>query len=431
MAFYIRKLFCFKAMNLFSAILIFITVFAFEWDKYLSVLFQSNEIVFYLKLIPVTILAIFSLFQFFTSKEINKNSKNYILLLSFFLIWGLFVTIINTYPTVYLIDWYKISFRFLFFLAAFQLIRLSANHLVFAFGIVGLLVFIQYLLLVKIFYSGHSPALIGDGVWYWGWRGVLGNQIAAQSIEGTYFTRLTSFWREPSIASGFLASTFYLLGYIKQNILIKILRGICFLSAVLCLSNAGYLALIWGFGVWDFIFILKSENRTQIKKSAVRLLGCIVLSWLVLFGRGLSFVSMNVATKAIFGVRQEFLKKDPLDGRSNNLKWTIDRIEEKPLGYGFLMSARGEDVAKLSSSAPVYWLYFSGVIGLIVICLQKSLILKTALDSRDKKKFKPIFSAFVALSVQNLSYGNWFTPHYFVIVCLIFFVSSNQANKVS
>jgi hypothetical protein len=102
-----------------------------------------------------------------------------------------------------------------------------------------------------------------------------------------------------------------------------------------------------------------------------------------------------------------------------------------PLGNGFRIpgkdhEGRGLDV---SSSAILMWLVYTGFVGLLLIMLRDLQVviasLKAALDS---PLIVTLFQAWAALWVQNVFYGTWMTPVFFLTVAFIFTAIYHTAN---
>jgi hypothetical protein len=390
-------------------------VLFYEWDSYISILLPINA-VWILKLSPAFLIGLYLFFD--KSKlQIYKVAKVeiYFGIFAAFLFYGLIVTLLKTAPAFYLKDWLKIVFRFGFIVVALPF--LNNTRIIKMLGLLSVFVCIQYIFLLCDYYSGNPAYFLSEG-WYWGPWGMYGNQIAGQHILGVTVTRLTGFWREPAILSGFLSASFYLLRSLKRTYFWISLSYLTFFLSLLCLSNAGYLGLIWGATIWWFLDIVNFKSRKDLTSNLIKFSVACILSIVVLFGRNIFYNSSNVFTRSVLGIRATVVKSDPLDGRVDTIRWTFEKIKSNPWGAGLRMSAESGNLNELpnvSSTAPFYWLYFLGPIGFLLLIFQNLTIVSKAKSFYSDQRFRNLFSGFVALSIQQLSYGAWITPYFLLL----------------
>jgi hypothetical protein len=268
---------------------------------------------------------------------------------------------------------------------------------------------------------------------YYGPFGLLGNITAYTYMGETLLIRLSSFWLEPSNASGYFFMTFFLAeaiyGLTNQRRW-KIASVTCFIGGFLCLSNAGYLAIGCSLLIGEFIKIKSEKSRGN----ALLIVICIFLILISLFGRsvGMQYFRYNKAAIMITGIRGADRKEyDPYEGRVILFKDSIEKVKDNLVGIGFQIPGEGEfgKGVYVSASAPVQWFTFTGIIGLLLLLLRELQIFATLVSYSPLSKFQlSLFQAWMAIFFQNLSYGTWMVPMYFLIA-IIYLVNLNYEGQ--
>jgi hypothetical protein len=290
---------------------------------------------------------------------------------------------------------------------------------------IGALTVAQFCLLVPLLLFNlvnefHSVGF--RGATYFGPFGILGNQTAMMYFPGLSFPifRLTGFWLEPSNASGFLFAVFFLarvVYLIEKKRFWRIMSYVCLTGGFLALSNAGYLAIAAP-TLFACLFM---------KKSGGKIVYVVVLTTLAL---GLAFFAVRGRTlvneqysdssglKALAGARAG-TEVDPYSGRVELFQKNMDLIVSKPFGIGMQISGEGhyEDA---SQSAPIQWLAYTGIIGLILLLLREYQVLIIAIKySRQSPIIMAASQAWLAMFVHHLGYGTWMTPGYLLLCALV------------
>jgi hypothetical protein len=283
--------------------------------------------------------------------------------------------------------------------------------------------------------------------------------------------QLTGFWLEPSNAAAFLFMASFLawgLYVTVQEKIWMIASGMCCLGGICTFSNGGYfavgLALLAGYTI-KFIRSPKSETLLLILSRAAKyhilMMLSIFLILFSLFGRYIviKYLPDNIPLKAIAGVRGGLLSptytvkpatisdtmvgnqagdvarpiaavkpvtiNDTMVGRIELVKQIItDRnLYKNIVGEGFRIPGqddKGRGVV-VSASAPMMWLKFTGVIGLIILLLRELQIITFFGNHSSPSTFQlQIFQAWIVLFFQNIAYGTWMAPLYFLLIALVF-----------
>jgi hypothetical protein len=302
---------------------------------------------------------------------------------------------------------------------------------------------------------------IPAGGYYYGPWGILGNGTAQfSSFTLVPKFQLQGFWLEPTNAAGFL----FMASFLAESLYIKtqqkrwvIGSGLCCLGGMFTFANGGYFALGMALLTGQIIsFIAGNRNR---KLLAVVIAASIFVILFSLFGRYavITYMPYNKPLKAITGVRGALLdlvpapapapapdpapapvtRQQPLpvavvkpltidatmSQRGKLIKECVDRPFYRILiGDGFRIpgpDSRGRGVV-VSASAPFMWFYFTGIIGLAILCLRELQVLWGLF-----RIFPPsagqilILQAWLVLVFQNIAYGSWMTPLYFLLIALV------------
>jgi len=231
--------------------------------------------------------------------------------------------------------------------------------------------------------------------------------------------RLTGFWLEPSTASGFLFMSLFLsLALYKATQKIQwILAGAaCCVGGFYCFANAGLFALGWSTLAGASVAIL---GKTNIRWSILLACFSIFLILFSLLGRTIAIKHFptNKPILAITGVRgllklnlSEGTAADISVGRFDTSKIIIKTVANVPFGIGLGIPGNDGFRPEVSSSAPFYWLLYTGIIGLLLLLLRElSLIIAIKKYMIQSSFIISIFQAWLVLFFQNMFYGTWMT----------------------
>ena len=370
------------------------------------------------------------------------NRKGALGLYAFFYLaliaWSCIPTIIFGTP----VDVLKQIPRFLFFLAVTSLfmknpgaIRSYAKMM----GAVMLFTLAQYLG-VYLFNAFDSGVSLVSGVTLAGPFGIFGNITARifLPIFDLPLVRLTGFWNEPSNASACAFAAFFLLRYlfiIEHRTFWRYSSYCCLAAGLLCLSNAGYLAL----GVallFDVFFAKKKLSLRRFAGLVVRTSLSALLVFVALFGR--QYVVLNYPgsylLRAFVGIREVSLTSyygpdQAYSGRIGLYKMVISTITDNPLGVGLQgIGSKGIDT---SGSAPLLWLHLTGILGLVLLLLREAVLFSSAMHfAKQSTSSIYLVQAWIVVLVQHLSYGSWVTPNYLILAAAVLSMAAGVSRTV-
>jgi hypothetical protein len=400
-------------------------IFLYEWGVFEADALRTPVTVAKL-LVPVILLVLIPV-----RIPQSKAFKRFILFYFLFMVWALAPVIASGEFQDTALVWFRYMPRFFFALliGVYFLRQPEAPIKLMKFlVIVGAITVVQFCLLV--------PAVMFDlvgqlqtaglrGAIYAGPFGILGNQTATMFFPGLSLPvfRLTGFWLEPSNASGFLFAAFFLarvIFLIEKKRFWRIMSYVCLVGGFLALSNAGYLAIASPI-LFSCLFMKKSRGKfVYVLVLTVLALG---LAFFAVGGRTLvnEQYGSSAGLRALAGARAgtEF---DPYGGRVELLQKNLDLVISKPFGIGIKVA--GEGVAgsyeEASGSAPILWLAYTGVLGLLLLAFREYQIIKVAIKySRESPIIMGAAQAWLAMCVQHLVYGTWMTPAYLVLCALV------------
>ncbi len=303
------------------------------------------------------------------------------------------------------------------------------NKINYGFLIISTLTFIQFLFVIR--YLQANPGNLGTienarGANFVGPFGLYGNIATQFAIDDIFFVRLNGFWHEPSNAAGYLISTFFIGLFLSKRgkKINKMLLILPIIGAILSFSNAGYLA----FGVCLFVWVVLTTKNKLVK--FIKIIPLIMVAIVALKGRELvaEYFPDYELLKVVVGLRvsEEQLNKGYDDfsaGRVKNTELNVKRALEHPLGIGFRIpgedsSGNGDKAA--SPSAVIYLLNYIGIFGLLMVLVLKYIVVQPifAHHQRFVKKDSTIvllLCAWVAVTVQNVIYGNWMGMFYYYL----------------
>ncbi len=360
-------------------------------------------------------------------KLYSRNFKLFIVFYFLFMLWAFIPSIVSPDAQESVVTWLKYLPRALFALliGTYFLKQPHASIiLIKCMVLIGLGTVIQFVLLVTLLYLGYAEGftVAGAGGLYFGPLGILGNQAAWQSFQGIPFMiyRLTGFWAEPSNASGFLFVTYFLaqgVYEIEKKRYWSVISYICLVGGFLGLSNAGYLAI-----AAPILFGCAFMKKSGKKIIYATVLGGLSLGLAYFAIQGRALIAQNYADQAelqvLSGYGARTIGDDMYGGRLELMKKNFDLVMESPLGIGLRIPGEGHFEA--SASAPVMWLAYTGLIGIILLLLREREVARVAIKySADSTIVLRMSQAWIALFTQNLVYGTWMTPMYLLLCVLV------------
>lgn len=371
----------------------------------------------------------------------NSYFNRYKFLFILFLTYALLPTISSEFAEEGLYQWIKFLPRFIFFIAVTEFfLHNNEKMIAVAYSLIYIVPFVvvQYSILVMTYPLSLFSNTIYQGTrgFLYGPLGLLGNSTAIiYDLPGLPFAlpRLASFWCEPSKASGYLFAMFFLaqgLYHFFGNKRVMIISYISLVAGCLCFSSAGYFSLAGTVLFGSLVGNFGRDYKWKIKKVVTVGLASMFVAT-ALLGR-LYLVENQIddpLLHAIFGVRNIQINNsiaranyDFTDGRTELLEMGFDLINERPFGIGFRIPGETETGEGFisSASAPVMWLTFTGIPGLAILLLMQFIVLSVIMKKRDSLFRIRLAQAWMALNLQNLLYGSWFDPLYFVSIAMIF-----------
>jgi hypothetical protein len=440
--------------------LIIINCILYEWTSVFD-LEALKPVVMLCKIV----IPLFLLLIVFPGNIHSPPLKRFIYFFAIFMAWGAVSTIISSFSMEGISQWAKFFFRFLFCIAVcLYFINRPISHqtiIMKVLTIIAVAIVVQYLILELLSLMGwrenNIEIAVPRGGLYYGPFGILGNGNA----QFSYFFvvpkfRLTGFWLEPSNASAFLFMASFIaeaLYIATQKKMWMVASGLCCFGGIFAFANGGYFAL--GFAlltgqVSDFIRGNKNSALRVVLLRAILyhflMATSIFLILFSIFGRyvAINYMPNNNTLKAITGVRGALLAPTPtptpvsindtMIQRGELARRSVDRSFDKMvIGEGFRIPGRdskGRGV-EVSGSAPMLWLYFTGIVGLIILLLRESQVIWCFASAFSPSTYQlRIFQAWIVLLFQNMAYGTWMTPLYFLLIALVFSSLSKHANCV-
>jgi hypothetical protein len=351
----------------------------------------------------------------------------------------------STVPTVIysnLIEVLKKIPRFLFFLAAIALfmknpgaIRSCAKFII----VIVLFALAQYLS-VYLFNATGSGFSVGGAPSLAGPFGIFGNVTSMMFMPGIDLPviRLAGFWNEPSNASASAFAAFFLSRYLfilDHRSVWRYASYCCLAAGFLCLSNAGYLALAVALLFGAFVVKKKFSMRRFAGLVMITALSLLFV-FTALFGRG--YVARNYPDNnllhALVGVHHGHTdyvdQDDEYGGRIYLANMTISAITDNPIGIGLQPVGSGGGIDS-SASAPLFWLYLTGIPGLVFLLLRETVLLFSAIYLV-KRLPSSIYlvQAWIVVLVQQLSYGSWMNPNYQILAAAVLSMAAGVSMTV-
>ncbi|GEM_PF-3751897 len=399
-----------------------------------------------------TLIPLFLLLIVFPGSFHFPPLKRFIYFFAIFMVWGAVSTIFSSFIMEGIFQWAKYFFRFLFCIAVcLYFIKRPISHqtiIMKVLVIIAVAIVIQYLILEATDFMGWISSIeikIHRGGFFYGPFGILGNGTA--QFSKFYVVpkfRLTGFWLEPSHSSAFLfmasflAEALYITTQQKRWLVASVVCGV---GGIMAFANGGYFALGFALLTGQIVdFIRGNKNRVLrvvLSRAMIYYFLMATSIFLILFsicGRYivLKYVPSSEMLKAITGVRGELLipTEKPLTIDDTmiqrvelSMKFFDRSFYKMVIGGGFRIpgrdsKGRGVDV---SASAPIFWLSFTGIVGLIILLLRESQVFWGFGSYFPPSTYQlRIFQAWIVLFFQNMAYGQWMTPLYFLLIALVF-----------
>jgi len=362
----------------------------------------------------------------------DKYTKFYLLFFILFLAWIFITTAINGD----VIEWLKLVPRLAFFISVFSLFY-KRPILFFSFSKI-MVIYVIYALFqyILIYITGSYSATIE--VPFGRMTDILGlyaNVTAMMYFPSTPlpFIRLSSYWCEPSNAAASCFASFYLALYLYANgfgTKWKKMSYLCFTAGVLTLSNAGYFALALSI-LGGVFFVKRGSISYSFRYKLILLIVAFFMILIVAYGR--DYVRENYVEndllRAFVGLRE--LNVGTADGGRIELASNIlDILSNNFFGVGLGNSDVGDD--NQSASALFFWLLIGGYFGVVLLLLRDFTVAlsfrkSTALNSSHIY----LIQAFIVVMAQQLSYGSWMNPNYFILVAAVLAFNAKLTSRIA
>lgn len=347
-----------------------------------------------------------------------------------FLLWSAVPTVISGDVA----EWLKMLPRILYFPAV--LAWFTRRPETFLFFVKLMMVYVlsalaQYLLIYAT--GAYDTATLNNYGYMAGPYGLFGNITSRFYLLNAPvpFLRLAGFWNEPTHASACAFASFFLGRYlvsVGESNSWRIASHVCLISGVLTLSLAGYLALGCAL-LFGLLFGGKQWTMWRAIRSAFLFPLAAILILIVGFGR--TYVADNypdnIWLRALVGARDTNIQQesfDPTSGRLNVAANAVDQAASTVIGVGIQIT--GDNGVPAPESAPLYWLMLAGFPGLLFILGREAALMLHAMRlSRNAPQAVPVVQALIAVMAQQLSYGTWMTPVYFVLAAMVLLLSAD------
>lgn len=244
-------------------------------------------------------------------------------------------------------------------------------------------------------------------------------RIYAQNNQFEQFrvARFSGFFMEPSNASGYCFCGFCLsqfLFQINKNRLWQIASWACILFGLLCLSIVGYIVL-------GGILLYGAQYLSRFGRFSLSLVAVVIIFG-ALIGRYIvadNWIDSNFL-RIITGLRDQDLSAPSMTESFESLSSGRISLANESLKNGLWNHPIGigisDGITEISSSAVLYWLETTGVIGLLLLFLRESCLLFRAKIRFSKDPLHLLLiQAWLALAIQNIGYGTFFTPGYLIM----------------
>lgn len=420
-----------KSSNTLALLLIFINWIAYEWVFFFYPLEYGGPILLLLTYLIKLVFPILLVFRVgipsFDLLNKYPHIGLYIIFFVFFLAWAII-------PTMFygdFIEFLKLLPRLILFLGTLMLFIKNPDTISYyaklILGVV-LLTLVQYI--GNYFFRNYES-------WSSGYKFIFGSINSGMYFPGIPIPvlRFHGFWNEPSNAAGTAFSSFFFARYLfslQSNKIWRYASYCSLISGFLCFSNAGYLA--FGSALLFGAFFTHSQKsfRSFLKFTAIIGVTSILLLTAI-FGR--KYVADNYADndylRAFVGLREINPQIDfntAYSGRIDLVDMTLSEISKNPLGKGIQVT--GSEGIDSSASAPIFWLYLTGILGLILILSRESIVFSSAIKLAKKShSLTYLVQAWIVILIQHTSYGSWMNPNYLIATAAVLSFSVNNSKR--
>jgi hypothetical protein len=217
--------------------------------------------------------------------------------------------------------------------------------------------------------------------------------------------------------------------------------GVCCIGGIFTFANAGYFALGFALLTGQIVYFIRgNKNREPL---VLLISASIFLILFSLFGRYavIKYMPNNSMLKAITGVRGALLTPNLITPSPSDASSPVVSIDDTMMQRGKLANrafdrsfykmivgdglripgrdSKGRGVV-VSASAPVMWLFFTGIVGLIILLWRESQVIWCFVSAFPPSAYQlKIFQAWIVLFFQNMVYGTWMTPLYFLLIAFV------------
>jgi len=233
-----------------------------------------------------------------------------------------------------------------------------------------------------------------------------------------YALRIQSWFSEPAQLAAYLQfPALVSLGYYYATRRLRFLVSclLCAAGIVLTFSLAAYLGLAFAFGT----LLAFRQFRKAGRNSPIRVATAVLVAAVLFYSVQAQVLQ---ATYRLFegGLDSQLgylLARNPdtqtLVRGASNLDFTLATVASHPLGLG-LGGTLGFN-ENTSTNALLWWLQAGGIPAAIVLAaLYATLFIRFSLPCllSESPKARFVAAAFMAVTLHELSYGNWTEPHY-------------------
>lgn len=269
--------------------------------------------------------------------------------------------------------------------------------------------------------------------------GILGYGNAINYFGNIQILRTMSFFREPSKLAAFLmAPLFWYIANIKKRKRNMIFAVIIGLNLLATFSRAGILA--FEIGLCGMI-VFRSKPREveyrsissgkKLKGALIALCGvvAVVILGRVLYTYAITEDEMYAMSSTVpNGITGMLIRSMTVTSSSGNMfvrddssfNLIFEKLRSQPLGFGLGWSG---SVQKFNNPTGFgFWAYSGGYLAIIVlIVLYGYLVLRyyfVCMYSNNPNLIA-LGSAFIAITIQNMSYGSWCEEYYLITIAMM------------
>ena len=348
----------------------------------------------------------------------QRHALVYTLLLLALMAWALVATLLGRSPMEGVAEWLKHVTRVCYFVALVVLFRSLPGLLprLSAFIVVwGLISVVQYVGMVTTGAFDRPVFIAGLPVPFGGPLGVFGVTVSVFQLPGLpAIVRFHGWWNEPANASAFMLAAAFLASSLAQGrrrTLWRLAALLCGAAGLLSLSNAGFVAFGSALALGAMLPGGSRSSTRRVTRLVVALPVAVGLVVLGATGRWFARNVDNLWLRAITGVRTESVVLDPTSGRLALGAGALRGASANPVGEGFGYMAEALEGGQLSASAPLLWLTFAGVPGLVMLLVAVGYVLVAGASSASRSRERVrLVQAWTCVVVVQLNYGLWMNP---------------------